>query len=729
MAVAVAVPVGVASTAQAGTAPRPATSAITPYPGGFVDLYANPGGAIDGSTYIFNPTADFTDRMAFDFRHMKTVDNVNTIGFYNLVQMSDADRDAIFTNLESNRQKAVVRIENYDGSTFDFDNNDPTHADANSVVSYYNRDDTAHGYTALFDYLIRKNRLADIAYFAVNMPVDDGTVASHFQTAQYPDPRTNPAWSTSQVAYADYLIGRLRGVLGSAAKLYLSVFYGWDYSYPTPSYANVAHPADGYFFNNYSYPASTPPDADADPSRLINQPRLQEGMDKLMAQYPTQPVVIEYGFHTVEYNQGGIPGQTAGLVNTLAAKVRALTTTTDYYRTGSSAGRHFNVRGSLYFAQNLYKEEGVPASVDDWTLDYPNTGQVEAENTATVEYADNGRTVADLSTVDSTASGGRSVPLRERQSLTVIDESATSVVQIRYRSPAGTTLAVSVNGATPQQVPLGPSTGWSTATINVTLPVQGDLKLARGTGTGDVTIDWVATHANYEAELGTTGTAPRYADQLASGGAGVVLAGAGRWVGFIHGVSAGTRLRLRYAARPVAQVLVQVGDTAQTRVSLPATGGDSTYAEVTVPVRVPAGTRIRVTGTNTPVRLDYLGVEGRYEAESTGGLYNGGHAVASRFASGGAYATDFDVVGASDVFSEVGPATTLTLRYSATRDASLTIIVNGNLYPLKFPSTRGANRFATVRLNLVIGPQTTIIAQRGVGDQAIGLRLDYLDLS
>jgi trimeric autotransporter adhesin len=218
-----------------------ATKAATPHLGSYVDLYQNPDGQINGSTYIFNPVVNFVDRMAFDFAHMRTVSQVNAIGFYNLVQMTDPQRDALFADLEANRQKAIVRIEYYNAPTFDFDNNDPSHADVNSVIAHYTSDDRIHGYTGLIPYLIKNNKLKDIAYFAVNMPVDDGIVADHFKSPTYSNARDNPAWASSQVTYADNVINRLRGVLGgpAAAKLYLSVFYGWDQSYPTPSYAGV----------------------------------------------------------------------------------------------------------------------------------------------------------------------------------------------------------------------------------------------------------------------------------------------------------------------------------------------------------------------------------------------------------------------------------------------------------------------------------------------------------
>src|SRR5689334_24453647 len=123
-----------------GATPARAADLLTPYdPAHYTDLYADPGGPVSGATYIFNPTVDWQRRMAFDLAQMRQA-GVNTVGLYNLVQMTDAERDTLFAELERNRMKAVIRIEWYDQQTFAFRT-----ADADRVLSYYTADDTAHG--------------------------------------------------------------------------------------------------------------------------------------------------------------------------------------------------------------------------------------------------------------------------------------------------------------------------------------------------------------------------------------------------------------------------------------------------------------------------------------------------------------------------------------------------------------------------------------------------------
>ncbi|MFE3165265.1 hypothetical protein [Streptomyces sp. NPDC059224] len=700
---------------------------LTPYdPSHYTDLYADPDGPVTGSTYIFDPAADFRDRVARDFTHMRDDQGINTIGFYNLVQMTDADRDILFDQLETDRQKAVVRIEWYDSATFDFDAGDPAHTDAESVLHYYGSDDPAHGYTSLFDYLIRAHRLGDIAYFALNMPVDDGTVAGHFVTSQYSDGRGNPAWAASQAPYADYLISRLRGILGAGAELYLSVFYGWDQSYPTPSYAGIAHPADGYFFNNYSYPAAEPPDENATTSRRINQPRLQRAMDLMMSQYPTQPKVIEYGFHTVDYNNGVIPAQTAGLVTSLAAKRLALPETTAYYRDGSSAGRQFNVRGTLYFAQNLYKEEGDPAAWMDWTLDYPATGTVQAENVRAVRYYRDGTSLAAPEVGDSSASGGKAVLLAgPGRALAFYDLGDASVVQMRYRSDRAATVRMSASGAAARTLRLPASHTWRVVSVPLDVPFQGSVRLTQVRGR-DTVVDWLRPLADYEAVTAAGhGTTP-----TADGSALVLPAGRASSATFrqVHG---GSRVTLHYATTEATDVVLAVGGTAHP-VHLPATAGPGVFADRVLTVDVPSGARVVVErAARGPgaagLTLGHLAVDGQYEAEAQSGLYNGAHAVADPRASAGGVATSFDVVGASVVVPKTIGGDAVTFRYRSTRNARMTLILGGRTTSIAFPDSRGS--LATVSSRVDVPPQGTLILQRNGDDSALGLDLDWVKVS
>ncbi|WIX98534.1 hypothetical protein QRX60_31270 [Amycolatopsis mongoliensis] len=714
-----ALPVVAALALLAGELPPTAAAAdavsLTPYaPASYTNLYTTPDGPITGSTYIFSPTPNFPDRIAHDFAHMRDV-GVNTVGFYNLVQMSDADRDTLFTNLENNNQKAMLRIEWYDANTFDFDD-DGTHDDAESVLRYYDTDDPAHGYTALLTYLKRTNRLRDIAYFSVNMPVDDGTVAGHF-TGE----RSNPRWASSQPPYAQYLLSRLRQVLGASSKFYLSVFYGWDQSYPTPGYAGIPNPADGYFFNNYSYPAGAPPTADAPTSTLLNQPRLQTAMDKLVAQYPTQPKVVEYGFHTVDFNNGVPPAQTAGLVQSLDAKRKALPATTSYYRGGSSNGVPFRVRGTMYFAQNLYKEEGDPAALMDWTLDYPATAAVQAEDRSTTGFFRNGHPAAAPVVTDA---GGQAVPLRGNGSALEFYGLATaSAIQVRYRAARPADLELSVNGAAPRVVRVPAARDWRVASLPLSVPRQGAVRVA---ARGDVLVDWLRPMANLEAEATQAVGADRIAAADASDGASLLLRG-GRPAAFSVGpVAGGSHLTFRYAATAPARVRVLL-DGHDVPADLPATGGG--YASRTVPLDVPSGTRITVArgADGADLAVDYLLVTGQYEAEAAGGLYNGAHGIRAAAAAEGAAATSFDVVGASMVVDTVIAGTTATFRYAATRDASMTVIVHGQGHRVDFPSTGGAYR--TVSAAVPIPAGATVIVQRNADDQAAGLTVDWLRVS
>lgn len=689
---------------------EPALS-LSPYdPAGFVDLYEYPDGPITGATYLFNPTANAGVQMDRDFARMRA-NGVNTVGFYNLVQMTDADRDHLFDALEANDQKAAVRIEWYDGSTFDFDNGDPAFTDAESVVDYYTSDDPAHGYTSLLDYLIGHGRLDDVAYFAVNMPVDDGGVTNHFVTSEYPDGRQNPEWASSQPRYADHILTRLREVLGDGVDLYLSVFYGWDASYPTPSYADIEHPADGYFFNNYSYPISTPPDETASASVRINAPRLQHAMDLLMSQYPTQPVVVEYGFHTVDFNGGAVPNQTAGVVQSIEAKRLALAETTDYYANGSSNGQQFNVRGTLYFAQNLYKEEGNPPAVMDWTLDYPTTS-VESESPTV--------SVSDDSTIVSAdgASGGAAVSLMQKGSSAEFFNLASSdVVELTYRSTADVTVQLSVNGASPQKVKLPRARTWATQAVFLEVPLQGSITVTRTAG-GSLDFDRIDTEPSFDAQTGRTHGGATVSQD------GVLLDRKGEWwqLDHLHGATAVT---VQYTAAQEASIDMRVGSENDT-ITLPASGGTDALTTLTVPVSMDDGDNLRFAAVKGQpgVTIRAVEVSGQYQAEFTGGLYNGAHGIADPQASSGSAVTDIDVVGASVVFTEVRGGDRLEFRYAATRDAQMTILALGDPIVLPLPATGGAFRIAAV--DVAVPEDATVIVQRNAGDQAIGLTLDWM---
>lgn len=697
---------------------------MTPYEGSFVDLYENPDGAINGATYIFNPDANFQERMVFDFKRMKEVTNVNAIGFYNIVQMTDADRDTLFDQLEQNHQKAIIRIEAYDGSTFNWDNNDPSHSDAVSVINHYNTDDSEHGYTALLDYLKENDRLKDVAYFAVNMPVDDGAVADHFKNAQYSDGRANPEWSTSQVAYADDLMHRLRDILGdsSAAKLYLSIFYGWDFAYNTPSYANIEHKADGYFFNNYSYPKASPADETASASDRINAPRLQQGMDRFMEQYPYDVKIIEYGFHTMEFNHYNPTSQTAGLVKTAEAKRLALKDTTAFYKNGTTDGQAFNVRGTLYFSQNLYKEEGNPLTVSDWTLDYPSTGAMEAED----PYAALSDAVV---SEDADASAGQMAELTsEGMSLQFFNVNAASLLKVRYSAETSTTLSFYINGSFQEKVNFPATDGWGEIYIHANVPLLGSVKFVRDSGDDAVKLDSLQAYSYYEAEANTATNGILAEDLAASGGQVVILPvaeGSNLEIGG-EGVKAGTRLLIHYASESDAQLGLYVNGSHAATLSFEATDA---YVTTVVPMSIPAHAQlklVRESAGNGQLKIDYLQVNGEYEAEFASGLYNGAHGFANPAASGSGVVTDLDFSGASTVFNGVVGGKQLKIRYSSTQDNSMTVYMGGKSFDVSFPSTGGAGKFEDVYINNTIPNDATIVIQRNGNNNAAGLQLDSI---
>ncbi|SDW47886.1 S-layer homology domain-containing protein [Paenibacillus sp. CF384] len=723
--------IGASSTAYADPID---TGTVTPYEAPFVDLYDNPDGALTGSTYIFNPNANFYERIAFDFKRMRERDHVNAVGFYDIVHMTDGDRNSLFDELEKNRQKAVIRIENYDAGTFDWDFNDPTHHDAINVINQYNTDDAAHGYTALLHYLVANDRLKDVAYFAVNMPVDDGTVANHFKNDTYADGRANPDWSTSQVAYVDDLISRLRGIVGSA-KLYLSVFYGWDFVYNTPSYANIAHKADGYFLNNYSYPSGSPPDESALPSELINQPRLQQGMDRFMAQYPDDLKIIEYGFHTNEFNKGKPNNQTAGLVKTLAAKKLATKATTAFYQNGSSNGKLFNVRGTLYFAQNLYKEEGSPLTVSDWSLNYPYTGDMEAEDPLSAIQLMNGDVVDAVYADDSTASGGRYVDLdSEGKAVEFFDTNAGSILKMRYAASSPATLSLYVNGTFRQKINFPASATWTDTYAHIAVPLLGSIELKRDSGDGEIYLDTLRVLAHDEAEISTLTDGVPYIDTDASGGQGITLSPSeGSYLAYSAGeVSPGTQLLIRYTSEADTELGLYVNGKRVRTVSLEATGamtGSDAYVSAMVPVSIPHNAVLQLkrdSAESGDVNIDYIQISGQYEAEFASGLYNGAHGQTNMAASGNGTATDLDVVGASAVFNGMQEGKQLKIRYSSTQNDSMTVYINGDGTRLNLPSTGSESQFKEAFINRPIPSDATVVIQRNDDNSAAGLQLDAI---
>lgn len=293
-------------------------------------------------------TAESVDGL---LRAMQTY-HINTVSVYGLEDWEPAgatrNKDSLFTSLNRLDMQLVVRIETYDPTTFAF-----RASDADQVLTRYQ---------PLLQYLANANRRARIAYFAVNMPLDDSRVTQ-------PLGGVNSALTQSrQPEYARAIVTRLRATLRQQgfgeARIRLGVFYGWDGGYSVPSYAGAA--PDGYYLTNYSYPSGSVPDENSPDQVLINQPRLQAIMNRFTGQYGNASFVVEYGFHTMEFNGWIRPDQNAGLVTTLSAKQRAIRATTRFYRDNYSG-----LAGTSYFGFNLIKREGNTAELIDWALQYP----------------------------------------------------------------------------------------------------------------------------------------------------------------------------------------------------------------------------------------------------------------------------------------------------------------------------------------------------------------------
>lgn len=313
---------------------------------------SNPNEMKLGATLALNENSPQQADLCGLLEQMKR-DGFNTVNIYGLEQ-APAGWQSLFAALDRLQMQAVVRIEDYSAG-FSFS----AQEDVPDVLSRYQ---------AMLDWVCTPDHRSRVAYFALNMPVDDGRVTGPLGGVNSPECRRRQAEYAAALVSAMRMETHRRGF--STAKLYLSVFYGWDNTYDLPSYAESG--ADGYFLNNYSYPAvdrKAPalPCADAE---LINLPRLSVAVEKYRSQYPGMPLIVEFGFHTLEYNHGQWPGQTAGLVYDRPSKERAIRATLDYYATVPE------FEGYLYFGYNLYKEEGQPPAVMDWALRYPEEAAV-----------------------------------------------------------------------------------------------------------------------------------------------------------------------------------------------------------------------------------------------------------------------------------------------------------------------------------------------------------------
>jgi hypothetical protein len=257
--------------------------------------------------------------------------HIDTVNVYGLQDWPLARMDALLAALGRQRMRMALRIEAYDPATFAFRDED-----ADRVVAQHRAS------------LARSRHDARIAYVAVNMPVDDSRVQARLGGIGSALSRER------QTRYAAGIVRRLRAE--TDAKIFLGLFYGWDGSYPVPSYRDSG--ADGYVLTSYSYPAEHASTTD----ELIDAPRLRAVADRAAADHPGRPLVVEYGFQTMAGHRDR-PDQTAGLVPDEAAKRRALRATTRFYRRHCPA-----VIGTMYFGWNVHKAEGNPPRMLDYGL-------------------------------------------------------------------------------------------------------------------------------------------------------------------------------------------------------------------------------------------------------------------------------------------------------------------------------------------------------------------------
>lgn len=562
--------------ALTGTLCAAALSDMTPY-----DEALGTDEYFSGATYIL-PTdaADVNAEITSDLERMKNDYNINTISLYDLENLDkDGDntyKDHLFDELERLSMKAVVRIENYNASSFTFSSEDIDY-----IMDYYSE---------LIEYVSGADRKGQVAYFALNMPVDDGTVQGNLGGIN------SESYISNQVTYAEEFVSRMREVTAgygfTDAKMYLSVFYGWDNSYNTPSYTSAG--ADGYFINNYSYPKNpqSPPDAAADNDELINAEGLKKGIDKYISQYKDAPLVIEYGFHTLEYNDGVVSDQTARLVADREAKAKAFKAVSEFY------SQYDFVRGMMYFGYNLYKEEGSNNLMLDWTLYYSLYKSVEAETGELSGKAEKKE--------DKNASGGYAVQLSASgDGITLSGANSFAQLGIVYTSTKDAELELYADGSLKTTVKLSKTDEYKSVFANITVMGAKEITL-KLVSDAKVMLDSLSTFDNIEAENSVlSGGAEAEDDSEASAQKAVKLKKDAAFE--LDGVRGGKTIKMCYKSASDAVLEVTAGGVI-TQVNVSAA---KEFTEVTLSIPVQAGENIvfKNTGGST-VTIDYINISG-----------------------------------------------------------------------------------------------------------------------
>jgi hypothetical protein len=300
------------------------TGAATPYPA-----------LLPVSSFVQGASLDLdrlpgTANLEAVLRTMRDTHHVNTVSPYGL----SADRTAaFFAALKRLNMQVALRVEAYDPATFAF-----RAEDAGAVLADHRE---------VLTHAARPGNREQVAYVMVNMPVDDPRVQQRLGGV-------NSALSRDrQVSYATTLTASLRSA-APGLRVFLGLFYGWDGSYAVPSYRPAG--ADGYVLTNYSYPGG-------DVSDIIGEKRLRSTVERAANEAGNNPIVVEYGFHTLTYQNGNVPDQVAGLVADENAKEAAMRATTRLYCDG-----YPTVIGTMYFGYNTDKVEGNPPRHLDYGL-------------------------------------------------------------------------------------------------------------------------------------------------------------------------------------------------------------------------------------------------------------------------------------------------------------------------------------------------------------------------
>lgn len=535
----------------------------------------------NGATFVLERTDDTEGWLTRELEKMKNQYHINTITVYGLENFDDAGstryKDHLFSELARLEMKIVVRIESYEARTFAF-----TAKDAEAVVS---------SHRGLIEYVSSAKQREQVAYFALNMPVDDGAVQANLGGVNSQTSKQN------QAAYAQEFVRLMRQLTGECgftdAKMFLSLFYGWDNTYEIPSYAAAG--ADGYFINNYSYPRNNRvPTADDDDATLINAERLRISMDSFVRQYGDKPIVVECGFHTLEYNNGVRPGQTAGLVQDLAAKRRAMRAMVEFYQTN-----YPQVRGVLYFGYNLYKEEGNPPAVLDWSLEYPSRELVQAEQAGALGSV---RVIEDVAAIE-----GAAVELSGAQSgLSFAKCLPAQQLAVRYKAEQPVTVGLYVGGKLKKTAQLPASAEYTEQGILVSVVEGYDLEL-KLEADGVLVVDQLRLLEAMEAEYAVlSGTAKVQSDENAGSGACVTeLHGPGNTVTYL-GSRGGEVMNLIYRSSEPVQLVMLAG---QEKYSLELPAAEQ-FTALPINTALAAGTDFSLYAESGELELDAVRLTG-----------------------------------------------------------------------------------------------------------------------